>query len=53
MGRVDRLSSDKDRVYLEINDGKVIIPFIKEFVLEVKLEEGYLVVSSLLEELFQ
>jgi hypothetical protein len=45
--------SDKDRVYLEIEGGKVIVPFIKEFVLEVKPEEGYLVVSSLLEELFQ
>jgi 16S rRNA processing protein RimM len=52
LGRVDRLSSDKDRVYLEINDGKVIIPFIKEFVLEVKPGEGYLVINSLLEELF-
>ena len=52
LGRVDRLSSDKDRVYLEINDGKVIIPFIKEFVLEVKPEQGYLVINSLLEELF-
>jgi 16S rRNA processing protein RimM len=52
LGRVDRLSSDKDRVYLEINGGKVIIPFIKEFVLEVKPEEGYLVINSLLEELF-
>jgi 16S rRNA processing protein RimM len=53
LGRVDRVSSDKDRVYLEIEGRKVIIPFIKEFVLEVKPEEGYLVVSSLLEELFQ
>lgn len=52
LGRVDSVSSDKDRVYLEINDGKVIIPFIKEFVLEVKPEEGYLVINSLLEELF-
>jgi 16S rRNA processing protein RimM len=53
LGRVHRVFSDKDRVYLEIEGGKVIIPFIKEFVLEVKPEEGYLVVISLLEELFQ
>jgi 16S rRNA processing protein RimM len=53
LGRVRRVFSDRDRVYLEIEGGKVIIPFIKEFVLEVKPKEGYLVVSSLLEELFQ
>jgi 16S rRNA processing protein RimM len=52
LGRVHRVSSDKDRVYLEIEGGKAIIPFIKEFVLEVKPEEGYLVINSLLEELF-
>ncbi len=53
LGRIHRLLSDKDRTYLEMNGGKVIIPFIKEFVLEVKPHEGYLVINSLLEELFE
>ena len=52
LGKVSGVVDIKDRVYLEVDGGKVLIPFIKEFILETKPEAGYLVVSSILEDLF-
>ena len=52
LGKVSGVVDIKDTVYLEVDGGKVLIPFIKEFILDAKPEAGYLVVSSLLEDLF-
>ncbi|WP_029551225.1 ribosome maturation factor RimM [Thermocrinis jamiesonii] len=52
LGRVSGVVEVKDNVYLEVNGGKVLIPFTKVFVLEVKPDEGYLVVADMLKELF-
>ncbi len=52
LGKVTGVVEVKDTVYLEVDGGKVLIPFIKVFILEVKPEEGYLIVTRLLEELF-
>jgi len=52
LGKVSGVVEVKDSLYLEVDGGKVLIPFKKVFVLDVKPEEGYLVVASTLEELF-
>ncbi|WP_448587892.1 ribosome maturation factor RimM [Thermocrinis sp.] len=51
LGKITGLMDIKDKVYLEIDEGRMLIPFTKEFVLRAEPKEGYLVVSSLLEEL--
>ncbi len=51
MGKVSGVVEQKSYDLLEIDEGKLYIPFVSALVKDVKLEEGRLIVSDILAEL--
>lgn len=51
MGRVSGVVEQKPYDLLEIDEGRLYIPFVSALVKDIKLEEGKLIVSDILAEL--